>query len=297
MKKVLLVLCLVGFASQICKSQEWLTSLDAAQRLALIQDKMVLMVWEEATTYPYPVLVEDASGRKVLVENLFEADYLNTWIWNHFVPVIVSESDYAKLFEDIDGKRKATYINKFNDDSIKIMDINGNIVNTKPVYDEFLNLSAHIRKYYINTAFLKGELLNYFNDKNFNTSFYLASKYIDAAIYLNKDVRSEVIELSSLYLQEANQFLSAENLDNKNGLAQKLELLSIYQDLVLNRPRKVLRQLNRIEPTEIDQSNEAMVAFLYLTAHRDLKDEKSASIWRSKVSLLNLKKAKDIITN
>nr|WP_321236313.1 hypothetical protein [uncultured Psychroserpens sp.] len=297
MKRIVLFLCIVCSALQISESQEWLTSLGAAKRLALVQDKMILMVWEEATSYPYPVIVEDASGSKVVVDNLFDADYLNKWIWNHFVPVIVSESDYAKLFDEIDGKRTFSYIDKFNDDSIKIIDINGNIVNTAPDYSQFLNISKLIRKYYINTSFLKGELINYSQQQNFKTAFYLVSKYIDATIYLNESVRPEVIELSTIYLKEAKDYLASGNMENKKMLAQKVHLLEIYQNLALNRPRKVLRLLKRINKTEIDKTNEAMVAFLHLTAHRILKDEKSASAWRSKVSLVNLKKANDIITN
>lgn len=297
MKKIVLLLCIVCSTLQVSNAQEWLTSLEAAKRLALVQDKMVLMIWEEASTYPFPVIVDDASESKVVVDNLFEAEYLNKWIWNHFVPVIVSESNYADLFEAIDGKRTLTYMNRFSDDSIKIMDINGNIINTKSNYDEFLNISELIRKYFINTSFLKGELINYSKQQNFTTTYYLTLKYIDAAIYLNKEVRPEVIELSTIYLKEAKVHLANGNMDNKVALAQKLQLLEIYQSLILNRPRKVLRLLKRIDNTQIDRTNEAMVAFLHLTAHRVLKDEKSASVWRSKVSLVNLKKANDIITN
>lgn len=297
MKKIILFLSIVFLSFQAAQSQDWLTSFDAAKRLALVQDKMILMIWEDATQYPFPVMLEDSSGSEVVVENLFEAEYLNKWIWTHFVPVVVSETYYAEFFEKIKGKRNLRYMNKFNDDSIKIMDINGNILNIGYVFDEFLNLSKLIRKYYINTSFLKGELLNYSNEKNFRNAYYLAKKYIDATIYLNKSVRPEAIGLSTIYLEEAKQLFLAGNMNNKNALEQKLQLLEIYQDLVLNKPRKVLRQLNKIELSEIDTTNEAMHAFLYLTAHRLLKDENKAKPWRSKVSLVNLKKANDIITN
>jgi hypothetical protein len=297
MRKIVLFLCIVFSVLQVCHSQEWLTSLKAAKRLALVQDKMVLMIWEESTTYPFPVIVKDVNGDKVVIENLFEADFLNEWIWKHFVPVIVSEDHYNDLLGEIYGKRKLVYMNKFNDDSLKIIDINGNILNTTANYDEFLNMSELIGKYYINTSFLKAELINYSTHKNFTTAFYLSKKYIDSAIYLDKDVRYELMQLSNIYLEEARAFLSIGNMENKAGLDQKLELLEIYQDLVLNKPRRVLRLLKRMEKTEIDNSNESMVAFLYLTAHRVLKDEKSASAWRSKVSLVNLEKANAIITN
>ncbi|WP_460218204.1 hypothetical protein [Psychroserpens sp. MEBiC05023] len=263
----------------------------------MIQDKMIIMVWEEATAYDYPVIVKDASGSEVVVENLFEADYLNKWIWTHFVPVIVNESYYGQFYEDIEGKRTIRYMDKFNDDSFKVMDVNGNILNTTPSYEEILNLSNFIDKYYIKTTFLKSELINYSNEKSFRTAYYLATKYIDAAIYLNKSVRSEVIELSNIYLKEAKAFLVFGQMDKKLELQEKIHLLEIYQNLVLNKPKKVLRQLNRIDLNLLYTSNEPMLAFLYETTYRVLKDEKNASVWRSKVSLVNLKKANDIIKN
>jgi hypothetical protein len=81
-----------------------------AQDLAMVQNKMVLMVWEETTTYPYPVLVEDEKGRKVLVRNLFTDEYISPIIWDYFVPVIVSEDKYEDLYLQIKGKRNQNYI-------------------------------------------------------------------------------------------------------------------------------------------------------------------------------------------
>ncbi|OUR99365.1 hypothetical protein A9Q86_12390 [Flavobacteriales bacterium 33_180_T64] len=254
-------------------------------------------MWEEATYEVFPVVVDDESGKRVVINNLFEAKYLNKLIWEHFIPVTVSESMYKDLYDDINGKRSLTYIDKFNDDSVKIMDVNGNIINTAFTYDEILNLTALIRKYYLDTSFLKGELIAYSSHKNFNTAFHLCSKYIDLAIYVNDDVKLETIKLSSIYWDEASRYLLDSDLNNKEALTQKLNLLTIQHGLVLNKAKKVLRQLKRIDSSEIDKNNEPLVAFLYLTAYRLLGDEKNASAWRSKVSLVNLKKANAIITN
>ena len=71
--KTIFLLFIVNFSF----SQEWMTSLDIAQKLALVQNKMVLMVWEESTKYPYPVLVNNDKGRTILIENLFEDENLN----------------------------------------------------------------------------------------------------------------------------------------------------------------------------------------------------------------------------
>lgn len=131
MKQLLLKFFFVLFAVNMSSAQAWMTNLEIAQRLAMVQNKMLLMVWEETTSYQYPVLVRDEKGRTIFINNLFEDEYISPLIWEHFVPVIVSEHKYAELYGKIKGRRSQRYIDKFNDDSIKIMDVNGNIINTE----------------------------------------------------------------------------------------------------------------------------------------------------------------------
>ena len=167
-------------------SQSWMTSLDIAQKLATVQNKMVLMVWEETTKYPYHVLVNDDKGRTLVIENLFEDENLSPLIWKSFVPVIVSEDQYADLYMEIKNKRKQSYIDKFNDDSIKIMDINGNILNVSNSSQGFQNITNLIETYALNTQFLALELTGYKKEKNFYSAYYLASKYIDFTLYADE---------------------------------------------------------------------------------------------------------------
>ena len=55
--KLLLVVLMVNTAT--VSSQEWMTNLEIAQTLAKVQNKMVLMVWEETTAYQYPLIVKE----------------------------------------------------------------------------------------------------------------------------------------------------------------------------------------------------------------------------------------------
>lgn len=295
MKKILVLIVFVLSVNNLCHSQEWMKSLAIAKRLALIENKMILVMWEEATLYPFPIIMYDDNGRKIFVEDMFDVDEIEEIIWDNFVPVTINETMYSDLFEKIKGKRKLTYIDKFNDDSIKIMDVNGNILNTKSNYDEYINLTEFIRNYALNTSFLQQELLNYRDRKDFYTTFYLASKYVDYAIYAKKEVKKEILNLSDIYFNEAEELLEKEDLKNKTNLEQRFKLLKMKQDLILNNPKKVLRQLKRIEATEIEGANSSLVAFMYLTAHLLLKDETNASEWRSKVSSINMKKAELIV--
>lgn len=282
---------------QICQSQDWMTSLDAAKRLALVQNKMILMMWEESTLQKLPVVIKDDKGNQLVIEDLFKSELLNTKIWEHFVPVSVSESMYAELYDAIKDERDYAYISKFSDNSVKIIDVNGNILNVEPDYGGVLNLSKLINTYYLNTTILRPDLINYSKDKNFITAYRLGVRYIDIAIYCNSQARFEVVKLSNIYLSEAEKYLEEGDFDNKSALIQKIRFFRLKQQLILGNPKKVLRLLKRLEPSDIDKTNEALVAFLYLTSYRILKDEKSASIWRSKVSLANMEKSKQIIDN
>jgi len=289
--RLLIILCTV----QLCHSQAWMTDLGIAQKLASVEDKMVLMVWEETTKYPYPVFVSDDKGRNVFIENLFEDENLSPLIWKYFVPVIVNEVEYADLYEAIEGKRSQNYIDKFNDDSIKIMDTNGNILNVSDFTDNYENITRLILTYALDTAYISTEMKNYSNDKNFYSAYYLTAKYIDFAMYASKTVRPLLIKLSTIYLNEAKALAAKESADEPLVLLQRCELLDIQQDLILKKPKKVLRQLKRMGASEIENNNEPLIAFLYYTTYRITKDEKNAELWKSKVSLVNLKKAQLII--
>ncbi|WP_323789488.1 hypothetical protein [Psychroserpens sp.] len=293
MKKTILIGLLFFGSLSVCQSQEWMTSLDVAKSLAFVQDKLLFVIWEDVSYQEFHVIVKKENGTPEVV-NLFENEILNEIIWEHFVPVIISEHNYQALFNEIKGKRSQLYIDKFNDDTIKIMDINGQIINTTLEYYDYLDIAEFIAKYALNTSFLKEELAFYREQQDFNSAYHLASQYADFSVHVNDDVKPEIVKLSNYYLSEAEGFIAN---DNSVILKQKIELQKIKQALVLGKAKKVLRQLKRIDSAKVDASNEALFAFLNFTAYILLKDETNASIWRSKVSLVNLKKANLIVKN
>lgn len=293
MRKILILFLLVFSTQAVSQSQEWMTSFEVAKSLAYVQNKLLFVVWEDVSYEQYPIVIENENG-VAMVDDLFVNESINEVIWNHFVPVILSEQKYETLFNEIKGKRNQSYIDKFNDDSIKIMDINGNIINTDLSSYGYLNIAKFIAKYALNTSYLKAELGNYRTQQDFNTAYRLASKYIDFSVLVNEAVKPQIVELSKYYLDEAEDFLA----DNPSDvLTQKLQLQRLKQSLVLGKAKKVLRQLKRIDSSEVDTSNEQLVAFLYFTSYILLKDENNARLWRSKVSSVNLKKANLIFKN
>lgn len=295
MKNLIIKFVLVFFTFNFTYSQAWMTDLDIAQKLASVQNKMVLMVWEETTKYPYPVIVKDDKGRTLLIENLFEDENLSPLIWENFVPVIVSENQYADLFLEIKDKRKQSYIDKFNDDSIKIMDVNGNILNVSDASLDFPNITELIETYALNTDFLALELKGYKKEMNFYSAYYLASKYLDFTLYANEKIRPELVNLANIYLDEALVLSETDDSEDKLILKQRVELLKIQEYFIFKRPKKVLRQLKKMDAKNIENTNKTVVAFLYYTAYSILENESNIEVWKTKVSLINLKKAQMII--
>lgn len=296
MKKKITILLILFCSFNLSFSQQWMNSLEMAKRLALSNDKMVLMVWEESVLVPYPAIVKNKKGQKLFIKNMFDDESVSEVFWNYFVPVIVSDHLYAEMYEEIKGKRSKVYIDKFNDDGFKVLDANGTIINTDPITDEYLDLTEFITNFGLNTKYLEQELRNYRKEKNFYSAFYLADRYIEYSTRVNKKVTSEFINLSNVYLNEAKDFLKTSEIENELTLMQRCELLELKQLLVKARPKKVLRELERMEKdTGIEKTNESLKAFLYYTAYFLINDEENADQWKSEVSLVDLKKVQAIV--
>ncbi len=293
-KTVLIFLIALNFVG-IGNAQEWFTSFDIAKKLALIQDKMLLVMWQNTLDYPYPVMLVGDKGVSMVV-NLNKSDEVNSLIWEHFVPVILLESEYDEIYSKVKKTRNVRYLDKLTDVSIKIMDVNGNILNAKYVPTNYENLSLIIRKYGLSTSFLKLELANYSKEKNVTTAFNLGSKYLNFSIYIPKDTRAEIIDLANIYFNEAKSYLAESDLKNKTGFLQRLEFLDIEKALILNNPRKARRLLKKIDEAEIDSTNQSLYSFLNYTTFKVLKKEDEVTLFKDKLSAVDLKKA-ELITN
>lgn len=292
-KKILLILVFVSIFG-VCEAQEWMTSFHIAKRLALKQNKMLLVMWEDAYKKPYPEIVTLDNGTSYLIEDILSNEYVNYQIWELFVPVILKEYEYEDLYNEIKGKRSLAYITRFNDDTIKIMDVNDNILNVYGYdYKDFL---SYLKSYALDTSFLKNELINYKNEKSLVTSFRLASRYIDFSIYADKRIKNDMIKLANIYLEEAKAYLAENNPNNKIAIQNRISLIEIEQYIILNQHRKAKRKLKQFEYQELEKLNQPLFAFLNYTIMRLLNDD-DAQLWKDKVKVTDLKKAGKIINN
>jgi len=295
-KKILLILVLTVTTFNVSFSQEWLTSLEVAKKLALMQNKMIIAVWDDISYDPYYVLIDDEKEGSRVVD-LFANDVHNKIIWEYFVPLLIQDYKYEDILNDIKGKRNLNYVQKFSDDSIKIMDANGNILNIDSSNNNmfYSNLSSILENYALNTSFLKQELDSYSYNQNFTTSLRLASKYLDFAIFAKKSLKMEITELSDIYMKDAKRYLEVSDLTNKQGFEQKMELLKVKKFVILDNPRKAFRMLKKFDDSPIDSINNSLFAFLNYATYRLLNKVEESMKWQNEVSIADLKKIKYII--
>ena len=297
MKKISFIFLVLVVVNQMVLAQEWMTSFPIAKRLALTQNKMLFVMWETSIDYPLPIILLNENGKLIYIDDLFESEELNKVIWDNFVPVLLNESVYDDWYEEIKLNRSYLYKEKFSDDTIKIMDVNGNILSTASINYDPLNFTEFIKRYSLNTTYLEQEYRNYERDKDFYSAFYLGAKYVDFAIYTAKKQRPEIIKLSDIYLGEAQALLDMQNFENKETLRQRLELVRLQQELILNKPKRVLRKLQRKGSSDVEETNRSLQSFLYYCAYKLNKDENNAALWKTEVSSLNLKKAENLINS
>ncbi len=260
-----------------------------------MEDKMILAVWENSSSHAYPVFIEDSKGNKYQVR-LFEDENAAKLVWEYFVPVIISESNYDDLAAEYLTDKNYQYKDRFNDDFLKVMDPNGNIINTG-FQDEYgiLNLTTLIRNYALNISFLKPEINNYFENKSFSSAFRLAVKYLDFATYAKEDIKKELVNLSDIYMLEASKMLVESDYDNKPALKQKIELLDLNKELILGKHRKVYRTLKKIEVSSVDEINMSLYAFLQYTSLRGVGKIEESLKWQEQVTQNDMNKVKFLV--
>jgi len=255
---------------------------------------MLFVIWDDALQTPYYIEVIDENGKKMFVD-LTRNEEANKIIWDYFIPVLMPESEYGELLNKAKNIRGTNYLSKLEDDSIKIMDVNGAILNSHYSQQTFDNLNTLIELYGLNTSFLNPYFNNYLQKANFTTTFILASKYLDFAIFNSSQTRLDLVSLADGYLEEARIFLPESDLDNQSAFLQKLELFKIKELLISNQPKKAKRLLKRFNVSGIAEINKGLFVFLNYTTFMLLEDEESAGIWTEQLSAVDLKRANQII--
>ena len=177
------------------------------------------------------------------------------------------------------------------------MDGNGKVIYNEMSYKNKNELIVLLKKYALNTSFLSRDLINYYKKSNFNTSFRLASKYQDYAIYVDMSIRRDLLNLSKDYFNDAKKYLRNSELENKKAFLQIIDLFNIQVKLISNNPEKALNLLQKLDRDKIDKINKTFYSFLNYTAYKQLNDIENVSFWEKELLDRDIKKANLIIKN
>lgn len=271
MKKILLF-CFIGILLvNNVKGSNWLTSLEVAKKMALASDKLILVdFW---ATWCGPCKKMDSESWSKEDVKLLMANY---------IPVKI----------DIDSNRNiATEYDVKGIPYIFIMDGNGKVVYQQMSYKSKSNVISLLKKYALNTSFLNQDLINYYKNESFATSFRLGSKYQDYCLFIDDGLKGEFLNLAEEYFKVSKKLLKKSDLKNKEAFEQKYQLFQIQEQLILNKPEKALKMLDNIKESSLDNLNKSFFYKLKYITYKQLNSLQDVNAWSEKVTEIDKKKA------
>ncbi|PWA06403.1 thioredoxin family protein [Flavobacterium psychrotolerans] len=206
MKKTVIILFVLF--SQLSNAA-WLTSFKDAQKLSLASNKFMIVDFWATWCGPCKKMEYDS--------------------WSDKKVKLVLEN-YIQVKIDIDENRGLA--NKYGINSIPnmfVMDGNGKVVYTFSGYHDAEELKKELEKFELSIEFLSVDLINFYNNNNYNTALRVFQKYLDYSLFVDKDVRSKIINIGGDYLSESKKLLS-KKAENYVEIKQKIDLYNYAYD-------------------------------------------------------------------
>ncbi|WP_452219827.1 thioredoxin family protein [Lacinutrix salivirga] len=272
MKKIVLLTSVLLLSFQTLYADNWLYSFENAKKIALAENKLILVDFWASWCGPC---------KKMDFESWNTTDVKS--LMQNYVPVKI-DIDANKSLAANYGVKGIPYI--------FILDANGKIVYQQMSYKKKSEVMSLLKKYALNTKYLKRDLINYYSKDNFSNTFRLAVKYQEYCTYLNKDLKSKFIKTADLYFNEAEKKLKKAELSNKSVFKEKLALFAVQKKIVLNNPKKALKMLEKFEVSNLEKANIPFYYFLSYLAHKALEHNDIAQKIESKLSDADKKKVK-----
>ena len=256
MKKMLFLLL---FISCNASAANWITSFEAAQKLAIGSNRLILVDFWATWCAPCRAMDQE-SWSDPEVEKLL----------GEFIPLRV----------DID--RNKSFANKYDVKAIPyvyIMDAHGEVLYKSRGYMNKEEVMEALKKYALNTEFLQRETLNYYKHENYVSSIRMAQKYMDYSLFLEGGVQNSFLEVAGNYLKNAKRSLDKKQ-SNYRFMLEKIDLIDLTIDLYSGNYNKVARQMEKIDSEALDAKNKVQYSFLKYCLAKVEKDEPAQEKWK-----------------
>ncbi len=263
MKKIITVLLIVLYATTI-NAQNWMHSLEDAKKMALVSNKLIVVDFWALWCGPCRKMDKDTWDKKEVAEQL-----------HNFVPVKIDVDAHKSIAKKY-GVRGIP--------NILILDANGKIIYNSVGYQDKKQMAKTLKEYMAETSFLQKELIAYYKKNNYSTALRLADKYQIYSIYAKGKIQKSFLALAKEYFDISKKDIKKKKLKNAAALNQKIKLFNIRKQLVLKKSKKVLKQLAKMNESDILQTNKSLFSFLNYVAYKQMKDDENALKWEEKLN-------------